>query len=425
MAQEEERTPRVLPLKCSVQCYDWGKVGNASRVAQLAHNNLGIEIEANKPYAELWIGTHPKGPATLKESGALLSDWLAENQWAMGDCCKTANQKQVNLPFLLKVLSVKSALSIQAHPDKALAERLHDSDPANYPDDNHKPEICVALTRFEGLAGFVPLQQLATSLDTVPELRALIGQVTSQTLIDYVREHPDDAVRGGGHGQGTALLKDVYRQLMTANSVAVQEQTTSLVERLGNMDEARLSDADAVALRLHRDYPHDIGVFCAYLLNHVALSTGQSFYLAPNEPHAYLSGDCVECMASSDNVVRAGLTPKFKDLTTLLNMLTYNYGPAPDQRFAPTSVSEHTTLFDPPAPEFSVAVVTVKANQTAVLPPINGPGVLLAVNGETSLVDHDVLMTEGSVVFVAAHTEVEVKGREGAVGVLFHAYCAC
>jgi mannose-6-phosphate isomerase len=38
----------------------------------------------------------------------------------------------------------------------------------------------------------------------------------------------------------------------------------------------------------------------------------QAIYLAANEPHAYLSGQIMECMATSDNVVRAGLTPKLR-----------------------------------------------------------------------------------------------------------------
>ena len=57
-----------------------------------------------------------------------------------------------------QVLSVAKALSIQAHPDKALAERLHAEQPQHYKDDNHKPEMALALTPFEALCSFVPLE---------------------------------------------------------------------------------------------------------------------------------------------------------------------------------------------------------------------------------------------------------------------------
>lgn len=85
----------------------------------------------------------------------------------------------------------------------------------------------------------------------------------------------------------------------------------------------KLSIIEDVVFRLHNDYPGDRGIFGPLLLNYLRLSPGECFFMGPNEPHAYISGDCIECMALSDNVVRAGLTPKFKDISTLCNMLHY------------------------------------------------------------------------------------------------------
>ena len=91
------------------------------------------------------MGTHPKSPASLWKSGKKLAELISENaQIELGD--KIVSKFGESLPFLLKVLSVNRALSIQAHPDKAAAEILHKNDPAHYPDANHKPEMCVALT---------------------------------------------------------------------------------------------------------------------------------------------------------------------------------------------------------------------------------------------------------------------------------------
>ena len=59
-----------------------------------------------------------------------------------------------------QVLSVRKALSIQSHPDKKLAEKLHAEHPKLYPDDNHKPEMALALSSFEALCGFCPSEEL-------------------------------------------------------------------------------------------------------------------------------------------------------------------------------------------------------------------------------------------------------------------------
>jgi len=84
-----------------------------------------------------------------------------------------------------------------------------------------------------------------------------------------------------------------------------------------------LTEKELLVLRLENQYPSDIGVIAAFFLNHVKLNPGEALFLGANEPHAYLSGECIECMATSDNVVRAGLTPKFIDVPTLCSMLTY------------------------------------------------------------------------------------------------------
>jgi mannose-6-phosphate isomerase len=67
----------------------------------------------------------------------------------------------------------------------------------------------------------------------------------------------------------------------------------------------------------------DIGLLFAFFFNLFRLKRGEAVVITPNEPHAYLSGDLVECMANSDNVVRGGLTPKLKDKETLYSMLPY------------------------------------------------------------------------------------------------------
>lgn len=85
----------------------------------------------------------------------------------------------------------------------------------------------------------------------------------------------------------------------------------------------QLTSKEELVLKLEKQYPNDVGVLAALLLNLVKLEPGDGLYIAANEPHAYLNGECIECMAASDNVVRAGLTPKYIDVKTLCSMLTY------------------------------------------------------------------------------------------------------
>ena len=144
----------MLRLNCVAQQYDWGKRGGASAVAQLRSKGEGVPVDADAPYAEYWFGTHPSGPSRVAlpdGSEPPLQDWLLAHPAALGAAPYSATSA---LPYLFKVLSVAKALSVQAHPDKALAERLHAARPDLYKDDNHKPEMACALTPFEAMCGF-------------------------------------------------------------------------------------------------------------------------------------------------------------------------------------------------------------------------------------------------------------------------------
>ncbi|CAI7848114.1 unnamed protein product [Closterium sp. NIES-53] len=170
--------PPILRMRCVAQTYDWGIKGSGSTVGRLYALGTSGSAEAAKddvPYAELWMGTHPSGPSLVLPSAQpdevdascpalvkadvaagepqLLQEWLDAHPEALG--ATVQHKWPGQLPFLFKVLSVAKALSIQAHPDKRLAERLHATQPKNYKDANHKPEMALAVTNFEALCGFV------------------------------------------------------------------------------------------------------------------------------------------------------------------------------------------------------------------------------------------------------------------------------
>jgi mannose-6-phosphate isomerase len=154
-------TPRksVIGIVPVAKDYAWGIRGMDSRVARYALESKAIdEVDPDCPYAELWIGTHPKGPSRLK-TGEYLRDVIGED-----------------LPFLFKVLSAGKALSIQAHPDKENAKRLNIQDPTNYADENHKPEMAIALTPFEAMCGFRRLEEIAYLIKKHPEFAACISE---------------------------------------------------------------------------------------------------------------------------------------------------------------------------------------------------------------------------------------------------------
>lgn len=155
----------MFPLSCVVQQYAWGKTGASSEVARLlASSDPSARISEDQPYAELWMGAHPRGDAKILGSQKTLGQWIAENQDCLGSKVKATFHGK--LPFLFKVLSVETALSIQAHPNKELAEKLHLQAPQHYPDANHKPEMAIALTSFQGLCGFRPVEEIVAFLQS-------------------------------------------------------------------------------------------------------------------------------------------------------------------------------------------------------------------------------------------------------------------
>lgn len=241
-----------------VQNYSWGKVGRESSVSLFCG-----KWDEGVPYAEYWLGTHKSLPSVV-EGGALLSE-------RTGD-----------LPFLFKVLSIAKPLSIQLHPSKLQAECLHAQSPQLYPDDNYKPEMCVAKSKMRILIGFRPVLEMDSFLSLTPELGNIVGENDLRTQ-----------------------LSNLYKD---------ESLTRAFIKQYC----ARVSSGLYYGLNSH--YPEDIGVFFAMFMNYVELNEGEAVVIDAGVPHCYLEGECFEAMVCSDNVVRAGLTPKPKDVRTLLEV---------------------------------------------------------------------------------------------------------
>ncbi|KFA67949.1 hypothetical protein S40285_03548 [Stachybotrys chlorohalonatus IBT 40285] len=430
----------LIRLQCGVNSYEWGKKGNDSAAARFAAAtpSSDLSVQADTPYAELWMGTHPKNPSKELATGRSLQELLDDNQALLSQ--SVAAKYGANLPFLFKVLSINKALSIQAHPNKTLAEQLHARDAKNYPDDNHKPEMAIAITPFEGLCGFRPLAEIAQFLETVPPLRRLVGD---EVAAEFVQLAKDGGEEGVTDTKKKALQK-AFGGLMNASAEDVDKEMSQLAELAkqgaefagGGVSSTSGEVLSELVTRLHGDFGSDIGIFVLFFLNYVQLAPGEALFLVADDIHAYVSGDIIECMAASDNVVRAGLTPKFKDVETLVSMLTYNYAPIEEQKMTPAdypyaklnreaySAGSSTLLYDPPIEEFSV-VRTVLRGGKATFDPLEGPSVVICTGGKGRIAVGPTSeeIAEGFVYFVGATAELVLEKTGDEELTTFRAFC--
>jgi mannose-6-phosphate isomerase len=286
-------------------------------------------------------------------------------------------------------------------------------------DDNHKPEMALAITPFRALCGFRPLNEVAAYLRSTPELAALIPRGVLTTFLDISSSSTPTG------GKEKSALKALFGALMTTPEERVKSQLDLLVSRYRSTPPPDKDIVDLVLL-LSSQYPHDIGILCAFLLNHIHLSPGSAIFLGAGEPHAYLSGDCIECMANSDNVIRAGLTPKLRDVESLVGCLTYEAGEGGRHAVSPREWARgQGRLYDPPVPEFAVLVGRVAEGKEERWGGVEGPSIVLVSEGRGEVVwDGDkgrMEIGKGDVFFIGAGTEVVLRGGEEEV-VLYRAF---
>jgi mannose-6-phosphate isomerase len=393
----------VLRLQGVVQHYDWG-----------GHNFipdlLGIENASGRPFAELWIGAHTKAPSIAKVNGGQepLDELIAENPVAiLGAAANTRFRGR--LPYLFKILDVHKMLSIQAHPTlvqaregfaRENAESVNpESGGRNYKDDNHKPEIGVALTEFWLLHGFRPLEQIAETLSQNPELGALMPEFASEL-----------AAAGHDHDIRRGLLRTLYSNVMTMPQDRVDSLLERLLSRLRAAPSNNKDSADFWALRAAENFPlpggHlDRGIFSVYLLNLVHLHPGQATFQPAGVLHAYLEGVNVELMANSDNVLRGGLTTKHVDVPELLRILTFEGGTP--EVFAGSVINEQERIYRTPAEEFELHRLSIAARDRYTGEATYGPKALLVLQGSGTVTaaGRSLSIKRGSIAFAPCGTQ--------------------
>lgn len=370
LTESSQEPIRPLRLGNTVQNYEWGTRGPQAYIPRF----LDIDVDENVPYAELWVGAHPKSPSTVFMNGDIkpLHQIIAANPDDMVGKM-SLDQFGPKLPFLLKILSAGETLSIQAHPNKSQAENLHRNDPEHYPDDNHKPEIAIALDSLRALVGFKSWPEL---LETFSQLTALTNFIGSSQVEQLKNTNQDD------DENKKATLKETFRLLIQkAENTSTLQQVLDLIDQQLQTRKRNKNEELFLEMRQKHKGP-DVGLLSLLLYNIIELDEGQAVYLDAGIPHAYLKGNIIECMANSDNVVRAGLTPKFVDTETLVDILTYETGTPeiihPDRNALSFN-------YPVPAPDFSITRHHLNRKEEVTCLTHGNPHLLLCLDGEGQL----------------------------------------
>eukprot|EP00916_Digyalum_oweni_P025026 GHVL01041320.1.p1 GENE.GHVL01041320.1~~GHVL01041320.1.p1 ORF type:complete len:429 (-),score=39.09 GHVL01041320.1:2454-3740(-) len=389
---------RVSPF---FQQYEWGKQGDVSLVAELGQHQ-GRNINKSQPYAELWLGIHSHGVCCIPELSINIGTFAQTYPSFVGN--------NSSLPYLMKILSVAKPLSLQVHPDRELAAELHKTDPIVFSDSNHKPEMTVALSTFEAFCGFHPLPQIITFIKAFPEIMPLFGTIIN-TVVSV--------------SSSSNLKSELFESMMRSEDSLLHDCLSKLLDRLhregkrwtdGALNSQQLKSMtgtiDIVELlieRLSQHFPYDVGVLCPLFLVYHILEPGEALFIDTNCLHSYILGDCLECMACSDNVIRGGLTHKHKDVDLLLQVLRFSQSMRGNKCVLPSNVILEgglLTSYEPPVTDFSLIRITVTPGKHVTVPILSNASVtsLICVRGSGRVVCAKSQLTiwTGSCVMIAA-----------------------
>ena len=377
-------------MQNEIREYAWG---SRSAIPEL----LGQPADG-RPKAELWMGAHPAGPSRILVDGAAqpLDDRLAQDPATLlGETVQA--RFGARLPYLMKVLAAQAPLSLQVHPSAEQAERgyaeeedqgvPYEAPHRRYKDPFHKPELILAVTDFEAMCGLRPLT----------EVRRIVGGLRVV--------HPDwPKLTRRLRGAETTALRAAFGFLLGRDRAdLVHAVVDACRRRLAETDE--FAAADQTVLTLAEHYPGDPGVALSLFLNRLSLQPGEALYLPAGNVHAYLSGLGVEIMASSDNVLRAGLTPKHVDIDELMAVVDFHPRAHPYVVPLEDGCVRH---YRPGTAEFELALVHLDGD--TVLLTQSGPRIVLSLQGRVQ-----VRAAAGDVLQVGPGASVFVPGAEGRI----------
>lgn len=401
----------MYEIENALRDYAWG---SATAIAGL----LG-RPESGRPEAELWIGAHPGAPSMVRRAdGSLvpLNALIADDpEHFLGS--ESVAEFGPRLPFLAKILAAAQPLSLQVHPsiEQAKAgfarENAEGIAPAaanrNYRDDNHKPEMILALTPFEALCGFRAPAATRKILLHVAACFDLVETEIPPLLVELLKVL-DDPDEGAG-------LSGAFERLIKGGEDV--SHTTAMVAAalISGAPLAPYQAELSTVVNLNEKYPGDPGVLISLLLNRISLAPGEAVYLPAGKVHAYLHGMGVEVMASSDNVLRGGLTPKYVDVPELLRTIEFQSVAIP--RLTPEISGLGQELYRPPFREFQLQRIELEPGAEPVPLAQAGAAVIIVVAGSVYLDSPkgDLRLSRGGSAFLpAAEAPVNVHPMAGA-----------
>ncbi|MBA3223450.1 mannose-6-phosphate isomerase [Salmonella bongori] len=346
----------------SVQNYAWG---SKTALTEL----YGIENPQQQPMAELWMGAHPKSSSRITSADGetvSLRDIIENNKTALlGDAVA---RRFGELPFLFKVLCAAQPLSIQVHPNKRNSEAGFakenaagipmDAAERNYKDPNHKPELVFALTPFLAMNAFREFS------DIVSLLQPIAG---AHSAIAHFLQAPD-----------AERLSQLFASLLNMQG---EEKSRALAVLKAALNSQQGEPWQTISV-ISEYYPDDSGLFSPLLLNVVKLNPGEAMFLFAETPHAYLQGVALEVMANSDNVLRAGLTPKYIDIPELVANVKFE--PKPARELLTTPVKSGAELdFPIPVDDFAFSLHDLSLQEISI--DQHSAAILFCVEGEAVL----------------------------------------
>jgi mannose-6-phosphate isomerase len=299
------------------------------------------------------MGAHPLAPSELITRNGSVSLYTLIKDEPGKVISEKVFDRFGELPYLFKVQDVKDILSIQVHPTKEEAEKGFAREESegipvtapyrNYKDKNHKPEVLVALSEFWLLHGFTQLHVIEKILEDVPEFNV---------LLPFFR-------REG--------LKALYQFVMEMKQPEINAMLTNLIKReIRRKHDGQLTKAmPGWWIAKIFESKTEIGdidraVFSIYFFNIVKVNPGEAVFQGAGIPHAYMEGQCIELMANSDNVLRAGLTPKHIDVPELMKHTLFE-SIIPDI-MAGNTVLPGEKIYPCPVPDFGIAKIDLSVS---------------------------------------------------------------
>ncbi|HEV7727015.1 MAG TPA: mannose-6-phosphate isomerase, class I [Modestobacter sp.] len=376
-------------LTNTVRHYPWG---SRTVIPEL----LGEPSPAELPHAELWLGAHPDEPSVLSDGRSLDRAIAQAPDQLLGAVVR--ERFGPRLPFLMKVLAADAPLSLQAHPTTAQAEAgfaaeeaagiPHDDPTRTFKDPFHKPEVLLAITPVEALCGFRPVEESLHCLAKLqlPELKPTIAALA----------------RGG--------LRAAIPQLIALSA----RRRESLVQAVATRAASFVAAHDPEFINTYRwaasladTYPGDPGVVISLMCNHLRLAPGEAVFLPAGNLHAYLGGAGIEVMASSDNVLRGGLTTKHVDLAALIEVLDFTDGKVPVLH---PVLGPGGLRYQVPVEDFELTRCQLGTDPGVLT--TAGPQVLLCAEGTAVLgsADGELELSQGQSAFVPAGAPLSARG---------------